>query len=181
MTSLKFEYIDLEKLNSELQEKTKQLLQKTQQLETCNLALKSENIKLKILGKEKVCDQPKHEHEVNKLKNDLSLEKEKSRRMNLELSRIKTDLERENKWTRSSMIVTHLGNNTRNIKARIGYEKSQNEIPLFCSLCGKTGHSKLNCQRTRTNTHPRNKHLLNKTGLPNWINRDLIHPLDCLK
>ena len=38
------------------------------------LALKYENIKLTILGKYKACDRPKHEHEVNKLKNDLSLD-----------------------------------------------------------------------------------------------------------
>ena len=43
-------------------------------------------------------------------------------RMNLELSRIKIDLGRANKWTKYSMIVTHLGNNTGNIRTGIGYE-----------------------------------------------------------
>lgn len=42
-----------------------------------NLALKFEYIKLKILGNEIARDQSKHEHKVNKHKNDLSLEKEK--------------------------------------------------------------------------------------------------------
>ncbi|XP_015158246.1 uncharacterized protein [Solanum tuberosum] len=64
MTSLKFEYIDLEKLNTELQEKTKLWLMKNQKLESFDLALKTENIKLKVIGKEKACDQPKYEHEV---------------------------------------------------------------------------------------------------------------------
>lgn len=144
ITSLLFEYIDVEKLKSELQEKTKQLLQKLQPLETCNLALKYENIKIKILGREKACDQPKNEHKVNKLKNDLILERRKSRKMNHELSRIKSDLERENKWTSSSMIVTHLDTNTRNIMDGMGFEKSQGEIPLVCSLYG---NSKINCPK----------------------------------
>ena len=43
---------------------------------------------------------------------------------------MRSDLERANKWTKSSMIVTHLGNNTRNIKTGIGYEQ-----PINRNLC----------------------------------------------
>ena len=67
--------------------------------------------------------------------------------MNLHLSMIKIDLERANKWTKSSMIVTHLGNNNRNIKTGIGYEQSRNVNPMFCIICGISGHSKQYCPK----------------------------------
>lgn len=57
-------------------------------------------------------------------------------------------MEKVNKWTRSSMIVTHPGKNTWNIKAEIGFEQIKNEIPSFYSLYGKT------CQETEL-THSR--------------------------
>ena len=53
MTSLKFEYIDLVKLNTELYKKNKDLLEKTHQLDSCNLFLISENLKLSVIAKDK--------------------------------------------------------------------------------------------------------------------------------
>ena len=53
MTSMKFEYIDIVKLNTELKEKNKDLLEKTHQLDSCNLSLKTEILKLSVLAKEK--------------------------------------------------------------------------------------------------------------------------------
>ena len=135
LSSLKFEHIDLNKNKHDLQGKIKQL-------ESHNLELRTENLKLKVLGKEKGSEPPDQTLEVDKLKNILKLEKENSRRINLELTRMRSDLERENNWTKSSMIVTHLGNNNRNIKTGIGYEQSINENPMFCIICGISGHSK---------------------------------------
>ena len=45
------------------------------------------------------------------------------------------------------MIVTHLGNNNRNIKTGIGYEQSINVNPMFCIICGISGHSKQYCPK----------------------------------
>ena len=67
--------------------------------------------------------------------------------MNLELSRIKIDLERANKWTKSSMIITHLGNNTRNIRIEIGYEQPMIGNSLLCITCDNSGHFKENCPK----------------------------------
>ena len=59
MTNLNYENIDLVKLNSEIKEK-KYVIEKTHQLDSCNLSLKSENLKLSVIAKEKdkECDQP---------------------------------------------------------------------------------------------------------------------------
>ena len=137
-SSLKFEHIDLNKNKLDLQEKIKQL-------ETQNLELRTKNSKLKVLGKEKEGELPDQKLEVDKLKNNLRLEKENCKRINL--TRMRSDLERANKWTRSSMIVTHLGNNNRNIKTGIGYEQSINGNPTFCIVCGSSGHSKQYCPK----------------------------------
>ena len=50
-----------------------------------NLELRTENLQLKVLGKEKGSELPDQALEVDKLKNILKLEKENSRRINLEL------------------------------------------------------------------------------------------------
>ena len=140
LSNLKFEHIDLNKNKHDLQGKIKQL-------ESHNLELRTENLKLKVLGKEKGSELPDQTLEVDKLKNILKLEKGNSRRINLELTRMISDLERVNKWTKSSMIVTHLGNNNRNIKTGIGYEQSINGNPMFCIICGISGHSKQYCPK----------------------------------
>ena len=94
LSSLKFEHIDLNKNKHDLQGKIKQL-------ESHNLKLRTENLKLKVLGKEKGSELPDRTLEVDKLKNILKLEKENSRRINLELTRMRSDRERANKWTKS--------------------------------------------------------------------------------
>ena len=135
LSSLKFEHIDLNKNKYDLQSKINQL-------ESHNLELRTENLKLKVLGKEKGGELSDQKIKVDKLKNNLKLEKKKYRRINLELTRMRSDLARANKWTKSSMIVTHLGNNNRNIKTGIGYEQPINGNPMFCIICGISGHSK---------------------------------------
>ena len=95
LSSVKFEHIDLNKNKLDLQEKIKQL-------ETQNLELRTKNSKLKVLGKEKEGELPDQKLEVDKLKKTLKLEKENCKRINLELTRVRSDLERANKWTRSS-------------------------------------------------------------------------------
>ena len=68
LSSLKFEHIDLNKNKHDLQGKIKQL-------ESHNLELRTENLKLKVLGKEKGSELPDQTLEVDKLKNILKLEK----------------------------------------------------------------------------------------------------------
>ena len=138
LSSLKFEHINLNKNKIDLQDKIKQL-------ETQNLELRTKNSKLNVLGKGKEGELPDQKLVVDKLKNTLKLEKENCKRINLELTRVRSDLERANKWTKSSMIVTHLGNNNRNIKTGIGYEQPINGDPMFCIVCGSSGHSKQYC------------------------------------
>ena len=116
------------------------------------MALKSEILKQSVTGneKEKNCfDQIKCDQDLMRLNNELYSERKNSRRINLELSRIKTDLEGANKWTKSSMIVTYLGNNTRNIRTGIGYEQPMIENSLLCIICGNSGHIKKNCLKYR--------------------------------
>ncbi|KAG5620342.1 hypothetical protein H5410_005560 [Solanum commersonii] len=138
LTSLKFEYIDLEKLNANLKEKNKLLSQKVQQLESWNLSNKIEILKLKETGKEKICDKSKDDHEVKRLKNELCFDREKSTKIRLELTRTKYELEQANKWTKSSIIVSHLGNNHRNIKTGIGFDQSRIDNPLLYIICGNS-------------------------------------------
>ena len=60
------------------------------------------NSKLKVLGKGKEGELPDQKLEFDKLKKTLKLEKINCKRINLELTRVRSDLERANKWTRSS-------------------------------------------------------------------------------
>ena len=99
MTSLKFEYINLEEVSSDLKKENQLLKEQVQQLDSCTLALKSEILKQSVTGNEKEkisCDQIRCDKDLMRLNNELSSERKNSRRMNLELSRIKTDLERDN-------------------------------------------------------------------------------------
>ena len=45
------------------------------------------------------------------------------------------------------MIVTHIGNNTPNIRTEIGYEQPMIENSLLCIICSNSGHSKENCPK----------------------------------
>ena len=47
------------------------------------------------------------------------------------------------------MVVTHLGNNNRNIRTGIGYEQPMIENSLLCIICGNLGHSNKNCLKYR--------------------------------
>ncbi|XP_069154593.1 uncharacterized protein [Solanum lycopersicum] len=105
LSSLKFEHIGLNKNKHDLEGKIKQL-------EFHNQELRTENLKLKVLGKENGGELSYQKLEVDKLKDNLKLEKENSRRINLELTRIRSYLERANKWKKSSMILTHLATQT---------------------------------------------------------------------
>ena len=53
MTSLKFEYIDVEKVNSDLKKENQLLKEQVEQLDSCTLSLKSELLKRSIIGDEK--------------------------------------------------------------------------------------------------------------------------------
>ncbi|KAG5587274.1 hypothetical protein H5410_047708 [Solanum commersonii] len=126
LTSLKVEYIDLEKINSDLKKENQFLKEQVQQLDSCTLTLKSKILKQNVTenGKEKTSgDQIKCDQDLMRLKNELSSEREKSRRINLDLARTKYELERANKWTQSSMIMTQLCNRTHNTKVGISFVK----------------------------------------------------------
>lgn len=74
MTSLKFEYIDLGKMNTGLKEENEFLQKKVQQLDSCTLSLKIEFLKLSVIDKEKgniSDDQIKCEHDFKTYKNEL--------------------------------------------------------------------------------------------------------------
>ena len=86
MISLKFEYIDLEKINTSLKEENQLLKEKVNQLETSNLSLKTEFLELSVIGKGKGKvndDQTSHEEHLNRIKSELFREKENSWRLNL--------------------------------------------------------------------------------------------------
>jgi len=71
LTSLKFEYIDLEKINSDLKKENQFLKEQVQQLDSCTLALKSEILKQSVTGngKEKISgDQIRCDQDLKRLK-----------------------------------------------------------------------------------------------------------------
>ncbi|KAG5582506.1 hypothetical protein H5410_053133 [Solanum commersonii] len=96
------------------------------------------NGKGKNSGDQIICDQ-----DLKRLKDELFSEREKSRRINLDLARTKYELERANKWTQPSMIVTQINNRTHNTKSGIGFVK---EVPkktsYLCTHYGSIGHSR---------------------------------------
>ncbi|KAG5611414.1 hypothetical protein H5410_022695 [Solanum commersonii] len=100
---------DLEKINSDLKKENQFLKEQVQQLDSCTWALKSEILKQSVTenGKGNISgDQIRCDKDLKRLKDELFSEKEISRRINLDLTRTKYELERANKWTRSLMIVT---------------------------------------------------------------------------
>ena len=84
------------------------------------------------------------------------------------------------------MIVTHIGNNTRNIRTEIGYEQPMIGNSLLCIICGNSGDSKENYPkygvsaennaRGTYKTVQRNRYTQRKNNMPKWAYRDLIHP-----
>ncbi|KAG5616301.1 hypothetical protein H5410_016125 [Solanum commersonii] len=112
-----------------------------QQLDSCTSALKYEILTQSVTGngKEKISDdQIRCDQDLKRLRDELFSEREKSRRINLDLARTKYELGRANKWTQSSMIVTQLSNRAHNTKAGIGFVK---EVPkktsYLCTHCGE--------------------------------------------
>ena len=89
LSNLKFEHIDLNKNKHDLQGKIKQL-------ESHNLELRTENLQLKVLGKEKGSELPYRTLEVDKLKNILKLEKGKKLKNKGRGSLIKRKTKKEN-------------------------------------------------------------------------------------
>ena len=113
--------------------------------------------------------------------------------MNQEISKLKLDLKRANRWTNSSRIVHKLSEKNFNEKAGLGFHKSFDDPKDLCYICGNLGHpttecpvaakSRLNSQnldnrsyqtkRNKTSSGQRNRlHYV----LPAWTKRNLIHP-----
>lgn len=90
-------------------------------------------------------EQERIESELNECKNDYSFEKEKVRKLIHEVSKLKMDLERANKWTSSSKIVNKPSERTHNEKSGLGFYKNTNATRDLCYLCGNFGHTTIKC------------------------------------
>ena len=78
LASLKFEYIDLEKINSDLKKENQFLKEQVQQLDSCTLALKSEILKQSVTrnGKGKNSgDQIRCDQDLKRLKDEMFSER----------------------------------------------------------------------------------------------------------
>lgn len=127
------------------------------------------------------------ESEVKECKTDLFGEKEKMRKMSLKISRLKLDLERASRWTKSSRIINNLSGRVHNERAGIGFHKQTNITEDIYYLCGKLGHPTTKCPVA---AKCRNRSTLLSKGnnykpvlrnrftnlLPHWEKRNLIHP-----
>ena len=77
------------------------------------------------------------------------------------------------------MIVTYLGNNTRNIRTGIGYEQPMIGNFLLCIIGCNSSHSKENCSKYRVTAEnkargtykivQRNMYTQRKTNLPSGL------------
>lgn len=96
------------------------------QLDSSNLDLKLEILKLPITKKEKEATSESHqriESELKQRKDELFCQKEKVGKLTQENSKIKLDLEKANRWTKSSTIVNHISSKTQNERVGIGFHK----------------------------------------------------------
>lgn len=93
-------------------------------------------------------------------------------------------MERSSKWTKSAMIVTHIGNNIRNLRTIVGYDECVIGNPMLCIICSDSSHSKKNCLKYRATAATKirgtyeigqwNKNTLGKPIFPNGIMKILF-------
>ena len=139
----KFECMDLKSCKTVIDKENSSLKKQVDKLDSLNLNLKSEILKLSIIEKGKGViseDQKKIESDFKECKIDFFCEKEKVKKLNLEVSRLIMDLERANRWTNSSRIVNKLSGRVHNEKAGIGFHKENVISEDLCYICGKFGH-----------------------------------------
>ena len=115
--------------------------------------------------------------------------KEKMRKLNTEISKIKVKLENANRWTHSSRIVNKLRDRVHNEKADIGFYKENIISEDLCYICGKIDHPTterpVSSDFRKRNTKFSNGNKFMYIGrnrstnrLPRWVKRNLIHPFD---
>jgi len=99
------------------------------------------------------------------------------------------DLDKENRSTHSSRIVNHLSERNPNEKVGIGFHNDKAITTDLCYICGKLGHPTTQCpvankSRNKSvdvatnNCFKTNHKSRNKSWLPNWAKRNLIHPFN---
>lgn len=89
-------------------------------------------------------DKKRVDPDLNKCKNDFLYEK-KVRKLIQEVTRLKMDLEKEKKWTKSSRIVNKLSKRTHNEKIGLGINKETGITRNMCYICGNLGHLTTEC------------------------------------
>jgi len=94
----KFECMDLKNYKTLTKEENCSLKKQVDKLESSNLNLKFEILKLSIIENGKINDTKKRlEHNLKECKIDFSCKKDTTKKLNLEVSRLKMDLERANR------------------------------------------------------------------------------------
>ena len=90
-------------------------------------------------------DQENAELELVRYKQECHDLTEKMNKLSQEVSKLKLDLERANRWTNSSRIVHKLGERNYSEKAGLGFHKNFDIPQDLCFICGNLGHPITEC------------------------------------
>ena len=138
-------------------------------------------------------EQEKVELELVKYKEECNNATKMVNKLSQEVSTLKLDLERANRWTNSSRIVHKLSERYHSEKAGLGFHKSLDAYQDLCYICGNLGHPTTECPvaaKSRSsslnlaNKLSQTKKRITKIGqrnrshklLPAWARRNLIQP-----
>ena len=148
LTSLKFEYLELESTMKRLESENSSLQDQVNRLGSPVCSAQPETLSLPKdnFGKQAGA-YDKSEEELKKTKESLQLERDRLEKVSADLA--KGDLEQAKRCMTSQMIVTHFGSKTENCKAGIGYVKTTSNHAHLCTSCGKIGHTKENCPKAQ--------------------------------
>ncbi|XP_075083606.1 uncharacterized protein LOC142167341 [Nicotiana tabacum] len=139
------------------------------------------------------------ESELKKVKASLVVELEKNRQLHKDLKRVKNDLDKSLKWTRSSDVITSMYKSNGGNRKGIGFQKAKTSYNPYnkyvivvdnrlCTHCGQIGHYKDSCKVKIQSLHKNKvfvekKHIVEEPGplrgkymLPAWAKRSLIRP-----
>ncbi|KAF3668716.1 putative LRR receptor-like serine/threonine-protein kinase MRH1-like [Capsicum annuum] len=134
------------------------------QPESSKNGLKSEVLKLtltengkKVMSKE----QESTKLELVKYKQECSVEIDMVNKISQEVSKLKLDLERANRWTNSLRIVHKLSKRNYSEKAGLGFHKSLDDPKDLCYIYGNLGHPTTECL-VATKSRSSSQNLANK-------------------
>ncbi|KAF3677888.1 hypothetical protein FXO37_04662 [Capsicum annuum] len=171
------------------------LKKQVEQLDSSNNDLKSKVLKLTLSEKRKNTkskEQEKVELELVKYKGECHNATEMMNKLSQEVSKLKLDLERANRWTNSSRIVHKLSETYHSEKTGLGFHKSLDVYPDLCYICENLGHPTTECP-VAVKSRSSNLNLANKLSqikkmvtkisqrngscnlLPVWARKNLIH------